>query len=75
MPDAAGFITHQEAKRIRRLAQSGFSVRDIAAMVGCCEDAARRHSGSYSARLSRAQRYERIVTQAAAYVPTFGGGR
>lgn len=75
MPNCFGQITTREVQEIRRLARRGMKTTDIAAIIGCSNDRVLEYSGSLVSRIRRAAQYDRIARQAAAYVPTFGGGQ
>lgn len=86
MPNANGYITTQDLKRMKELRAEGRTLQYIADQIGCCLATTwlhvghiRREHAAGAARLKsmrrRAQSYAQLVQSVEAFVPTFGGGR
>lgn len=87
MPNASGYLTTSDVRRMKALrTEQRLTNAAIALVIGCSESAVRKHladlkrqTASHDRRSQwaefRARRYDRFVSLASAYVPTFGGGR
>lgn len=76
MPNASGYITNAEVRRMRQMANAGVTCKAISIEIGCKPQTVAKHLGvATQHNRAMALRYARFVALASAYVPTFGGGR